>query len=755
MFNMTDGYSNTGFFLATNADTGRGLYTAKYGITLILILTAATVAAHGWALGDGLFLDDHLHQIRLSSNSWSFKSLLEATTIDPEEFMNTWWQEKPVHWQYTRPFYVLFAKVIYHLSGQSVKSMHAVSIILHLINAFMVHHLCLLLTRRHFWSVVGGMLFVVYSHSIFAVGWLAAQNGVLQTTLLLASLICYIRASDLNLCPNYGQNENDLKPAAVPPLKSLSFILAVFLWCLAIFSRENAIVLPVFIVAFDLAFGGRQYLRVRWKAYLFLAGMALAFIFWRLFYFYQPMPDFYVRRPDGAGYLFWCIAKLMHYLTAVIWLSPMTLGPTGRYQPFIEVPGDCLFMLAILVVLGMGYYLACRRARGYWIWPLWILLSVLPVVPVMATPHSGYFPGVGFAIGMILGPALRDRIKPGWIGRWSPVVALWFLIATTTYIPIYRTLWQSFLSAEQYTIRQIATLPPPDQATDLFFINLPFVNIYTQLHLQEVLERSDDLYQCHVLTYAPNVLRMKSDCVVKQLDDCSFSISVNGQPYFSGALGRFLVEGMKSSGPFCQGDVVSCELFDVQVVRADTEGVRELVFRFHKPLANNNYCFYVTTEQCAAARLKFWNHDEPIMVDDLPGDEVDMDEVIKSADELEGDKTQVAKILCLAANSDNPIVQLTSQKVLLRVVRPVAAALAAPIQELLESDDLSQADWSRIYEWWHRSVDDEVVDAYWRPDNDLISLRKKRDVLFQIRRIAARFIQTDLYMTGPPYPGPR
>ena len=34
-------------------------------------------------------------------------------------------------------------------------------------------------------------------------------------------------------------------------------------------------------------------------------------------------------------------------------------------------------------------------------------------------------------------------------------------------------------------------------------------------------------------------------------------------------------------------------------------------------------------------------------------------------------------------------------------------------------------------------------------------LRWRRDRLFRIRAIAARIIRTDLYLTGPPYPGPK
>jgi len=669
------------------------MYSKKYSIVLGLALIGATAAAHGWSLGDGLFFDDHWHRSQYENDAWSWRFLLDATTIEPGPLIDAWWEdpERPISWHYFRPFSVLLAKLVYHCTGGSVKALHALSVLLHLAAAFMVHHLCLRMTRRRFWSVVGALLFVVYSHSVYAVGWLAAQNAVLMTTLMLGALLCYLRASGLNLYagmpaktrgpqPSTAADATGRSGAAIPPLKWRSFLAAVGLWCLAIASRENAVVLLPLAAAFDLAFGGWRHVRARWPIHVILAAIAAAFVCWRLVYFDYPIPDFYLRRPDGPAYVLWAMVKLMHYLTAAVWLSPLMFGPTLRYNPLIEVPGDCLLMFVILAVMSTGYYLACRRARGYWIWPLWLVLAVLPVVPVMATPHSGYLPGVGFAVAMILGPALRREIRPVSIGRASPAVAIWFLIATTTYVPIYRTMWRSVLAAERLTVAQIVASPPDPEATDLFFINLPFVNVYIRLHLGEVWQAppgkahpgpaSD--FRCHVLTYSSNVLKMEQRCRIEQLDAHRFSVSIpQGRPYFSGAMGRFLIEAMRGGRRLEQGEVIADEggLFDVTVKEVDDEGVRKIEFRFQEPLASSKYCFYVTTGGHEAARVHFWGPDE------------------------------------------------------LRSLRG-RDLLAAAVEQAAQREDFA-------------------------------ALRWQRDALFRIREIAAQIIRTDLYLTGPPFPGPK
>jgi len=765
----------------------------KIRITVAAVLIGATVAAHGWSLWDGMFLDDHWHRLQLQNDDWSLSAMLDATTIIPERFIETWWQEKSIQWWYARPFSIFVAKVVYHLSGGSVKAWHAISLSLHLVSTFMVYSLCWQLTHRRRWSVVGALLFVVHSHSVYALGWLAAQNAVLQTALTLAALLCYVRASRLQLYPwaDDKQDEQQSDSPSLPRTRSSmhwpAYTATIGFWSLALLSRENAIVFPVFIVAFDWAFGGWQHVRKRFGAYAIVAIIGAAFLVWRLIYFYHPMPEFYVRRPDGFGYLLWCLAKLMHYTTAVVWLSPMSVGPSGRFDPFHEVPGDCALMFAILAIMSAGYYLACRRAPGYWIWPLWIFLALLPAVPIVAAPHTGYMPSIGFAVAMILGPALRDKIRPVSIGRWSPVVATWFLVATIIYMPIYRAMWNSFFAAERLTVASVAASPPQSEATDLFFINLPFANIYAQLHLAEVLDprsvpdpqtrstvqmgsmpnqvsATDAILQanpfrCHVLTYSPGLLRVESPCYLTQLDAYRFKVAIDGRPYFSGALGRFLIESMRTGGRMRTGETTQGRLFDVEILRADEDGVRELMFTFHEPLASSRYCFYVTTRQCGAARVHFWGS-EPVApadqhVHEGSDDSISPDQLARSVRRFQSGDARAADLLFAAASSQVGPVQHEARQVLEPLAGPVMNALAAPAQHVFQEVASTPAQWRQARRWWRQFVNDEIFRTLGLEHNRLDALRRQRDRLFGIRQIANQVIQTDLYLTGPPFRSPR
>jgi hypothetical protein len=87
--------------------------------------------------------------------------------------------------------------------------------------------------------------------------------------------------------------------------------------------------------------------------------------------------------------------------------------------------------------------------------------------------------------------------------------------------------------------------------------------------------------------------------------------------------------------------------------------------------------------------------------------------------------------------------------------RAIAAGLASPIRQVLGSSPLSARDWGKIGAWWRTSVTDDHVRALWLAHGRFEALRRTREALFRIRAIATRIIRTDLYLTGPPFPGPR
>ncbi|MCH8879914.1 MAG: hypothetical protein IID34_08535, partial [Planctomycetes bacterium] len=261
-------------------DTPAARSPARRHAFAVLVIIGVTLVAHAWSLGDELVLDDHLHQYALREARWSFTSLIESTTIEPARFIHAWWQDKTVRWDYCRPVTMAWMKVLQSLTGGSVAAQHVSALAWHACCCLLVYGLGYQVTRRRSWSLFAAVVFVIYPHNAYAVSWLAAQNAIMQTTLTLAALLCYVRASKLSLhqgaagfslrestnASNAPDYQTIAQAKACGSLGVGAFGAVLVLFGCGLFSRENAVVFPILAMAFDLGFGGREHLKRRWKA---------------------------------------------------------------------------------------------------------------------------------------------------------------------------------------------------------------------------------------------------------------------------------------------------------------------------------------------------------------------------------------------------------------------------------------------------------------------------------------------------------
>jgi len=723
---------------------GKGWWTAA------LLIAAATLAAHGWSLGDGLALDDHWHYHSIHQRPFEFSDLLHATTIDVKQQVGLWWQERDVRFVYARPVAVALLKASYALSGGSPVAAHAVSLVLHFLAGLLVYALCRLLTQRRGMALFGGLVFVIYPHTVYAAGWLAAQNIVLQTGLMLAALLVYVRASGLVLGP--GGVEAQAASPAVPALRVGVFAVVILLWVLALGARENALMLPGILVAFDLAYGGRRQVLARWPAYLVFAVLGIAFLYWRLVGFYEPMPEVYVRRSDSGSYGLWLIAKLIHYLNSAVLPVPMTIGPSGRYDPFREIPVDMGVMTGLLVLVVAIYVWAARRERGYWIWPLWVVLAILPVLQVLATPHSGYLCGAGVAVGMAVAlAALGRRPGRGW-RRFATVAAVCVLLSHSVSMKVGRLLWKGMVYAEQFTTRAMIDAPPPESAERVFCINMPFAAIYAKRCVAEQIGPRIDALPFDVLTFAPDLLRMDAACMLVQTDDHAFTVELEDARYFSGLLGRFLIAGFRKPCRFEAGDRFVADGYTVEILEADAGGVRKIGFRFERPLHDPAHCFYIASDECGAVRLTFAKGSPPQPLPQPPATAID---VHKAATAVIEGHAEAAGTVFAGLRSTEPAIRETAAEVVDEHIRDVARALAAPMPQLLAQPDTLANSAEALWAWWQAEVDAEELVQIQHNRLHLRRIRHRRDEIKRARERMGYILHSDLVLTGKPYPSLR
>ncbi len=565
--------------------------TTRHAVLALAGLALAVFIVHGWSLNDGLFFDDHWHRATLRDYPWTPAGLTEAATFDlPGPLNNLWWQEQPLQWRYARPVSMLAMKVEYVITGGNPIGVHAAALIWHWATAALVFALALWALGSAPLAFFAGVVFVINGHAVYAVSWIAARNALVGGCLFAAAVLCYAIAA-------HGWRPAARVSRETPRLRAGWMLAAAGLWLAALFARESAVIFAPLVLVIDWSLGGFATLRRRWKLHALLALATAVYLGWRLLIFpNRDAPNIYFTTPEGPAYVLWALTKLAHLLVAQIWQTPMFLG-VGTGVEAMQL-GWQHVALGVMLLLAFGVYAwAARREPTALVWPTWLLLGFLPVVPVFIMPHFSYLPAIAYAVMLAV---LVRRLR----GVWRPVVVGLIIAGMLWTSFVYRVTWRGVVRSEQLLYADIReTTPTLPEGAQLFFINWPIGGIYAPVALREKYDQPD--ITGHVLTFAPHPLMMTQPSTLTQLDERTLLLETAAPGYFAGLTGRMLINGMRGGEALQAGDVVAGERFDTTVIAADEQGVTALQFRFHEPLSRAEHFFYIATPDRPAYRLTF------------------------------------------------------------------------------------------------------------------------------------------------------
>ncbi|MCD4664673.1 MAG: tetratricopeptide repeat protein [Bacteroidales bacterium] len=130
------------------------------------------------------------------------------------------------------PFTMLVFSLMNSIFGMNPVPFHILSVLLHLINIFLVYKLIKLLFNNSLISIIVAGLFSINPLQVESVVWLSATKITLSSFFYLASLIAYI---------NYIKKD----------YKSPYYFLALILFVFSILSKEQMIVLPLMLIVID------------------------------------------------------------------------------------------------------------------------------------------------------------------------------------------------------------------------------------------------------------------------------------------------------------------------------------------------------------------------------------------------------------------------------------------------------------------------------------------------------------------------
>ncbi|MBU1710493.1 MAG: tetratricopeptide repeat protein [Proteobacteria bacterium] len=238
----------------------------------------------------------------------------------------------------------------YFIHGQSVFGFHLINIVIHILNAIVLYFLIettLTLPGQHHKSVreiafFSTLLWLAHPLQTNAVTYLVQRMTSMMTLFYLLALFCYIKGRLNDSCTG----------------KYLLYSASLLAGLLALFSKENAVMLPIMIFAYDFFFLRKHDQRLNLKKTTFIIGLisvAVVLFCWMILGKnpVQSILDGYQARTFTLGERLLTEPRIIvHYLSLILIPLP------GRLNINYDFPVSTAFFappqafLSILVLMG-------------------------------------------------------------------------------------------------------------------------------------------------------------------------------------------------------------------------------------------------------------------------------------------------------------------------------------------------------------------------------------------------------------------
>ncbi|MCF6155740.1 MAG: tetratricopeptide repeat protein [Candidatus Brocadia sp.] len=314
-----------------------------------------------------------------------------------------------------RPIVTLSYFIDYAIWQLNPLGYHLTNIILHTINVFLFYYLIKSISKKHIISILATLLFLSHPLLTETVNAVCYREDILASIFFLLAFIFFMKIS----IPFQGER-NSLQQT------NTRFILYYFLscasYCLALFSKEMAITLPILFILYDLlhtrqikfktsTISPQLLWTTRWIA--FYAGYIVVtsfYLFIRFAVFKNTFKTISVS-PSNAITMTKVVASYIKLLFIPLNLNADYIVPYTKGYGLSFILSALIIVSACILIVQLS-----RRDKLLIFFNLWFFITLLPVlgiIPIgniMAERYL-YLPIVGFCstIGCILANYLSQR----------------------------------------------------------------------------------------------------------------------------------------------------------------------------------------------------------------------------------------------------------------------------------------------------------------------------------------------------------
>jgi len=579
-------------------------------VVRLVLVVAAAVSAGALSTRGGMWLDDHIHWQRLKAASWSYREIVDASTLDAATVRVKFWGTKRQVLRFYRPVSFAVMKAEWTLAGWRPFGMHCFSLLWHILVAYLVGMLAARITGDGVIGTVSSIFFAAFPGHMLTVYWIACQTEMMVAALCTASLLSYGRWA--------GWWDGSTGDAGGNCRRWSWLAVSVLLYMLALGCRENAIVLPAVIFLGDLFC--RTVRRSSLLAWLCFGCAAAVYLLLRFAALGgMPCPGRpYLVRPDDPEFARFAIYKMLYYLSGLFLAIPVLPGTAMRY--FAErVP--LIYPGALMAVLVMGFAVSFIRRRAALVLPGWMFLAMLPVLPLAPASHHLYMLGIPAAVmqgAFLVGLGRLIRKRFALLGRAEPhltraAVAVLFTVMVAGSI-LYGWCFLAGTAPEHQVVADVLTLAePPASGDEIFFINLPLTAFWVSPAIETVsgLQR----LQAYVLTPADRPFIQTARTEITLIDRRTLRLRTEPPGWLVGRAGRDFADLCGLAWPLKPQQRIPGPAYDVVIERlSEAGGVVSLRFEFHEPIDKPGRHFYLGSFYYMAYPIRFVWEPRPVVV---------------------------------------------------------------------------------------------------------------------------------------------
>ena len=288
------------------------------------------------------------------------------------------------------PVTMLAHSIIWQAFGESAGWHHAMALLLHIVNAWLVLHLGRKLFQGEAAAFIGASIFLLHPTQLESIGWIGEFKTPVYSFFFLLSILAYLNSS--------------------AGYKSKSFYFSLLFFALSLLSKPSAVTLPVILLVIDLLQKQKTF---KQTVIALLPFIALAAVFSYVNLETQTKAQFinqahafpYWQRVLFAGF---ALLKYLGLFLAPIQLSVIYPYPIGSTAVMVT---GALAVLLLLLVIGFAIkkkHINVLLALAMVVINLLPVLQFIPFGEVLYADRYLYLPLIGF--GWLLGLGF-ERLK--------------------------------------------------------------------------------------------------------------------------------------------------------------------------------------------------------------------------------------------------------------------------------------------------------------------------------------------------------